>query len=108
MALASSSSKTSSPSFNSTRGCSRGTIIVPLDFLVPSFGLLIDGVRLADVFAGVLPPFASDEEVLDESFVNGESASDGLAVLGSKEEVGGMAGTVASVGEAMIKGSREV
>jgi len=39
MARASSSSKTSSPSFNSTRGCSRGTMMVPLDFLVPIFGL---------------------------------------------------------------------
>lgn len=68
---------------------------------MPSFGLLIEGVRLADVFAGVLPPFASEEDVLDES-VNGDSASDGLDVLGSKEVVCGMAGTIASVGEAMM------
>lgn len=32
MALASSSSNTSSPSFSSSLGCSLGTIIVPLDF----------------------------------------------------------------------------
>lgn len=102
MALASSSSKISSPSFSSTRGCSRGTIIVPLDFLVPSFGLLIEGVRLADVFAGVLPPCASEEDVLDESFI-GDSARDGLEVLGSKEGVCGMVGTAVSVGDAMAK-----
>lgn len=75
---------------------------------MPSFGLLIEGVRLADVFAGVLPPFASEVDVLDESFVNGESASDGLEALGSKEEVGGMAGTVASVGDAIMRGRRVV
>lgn len=38
MARASSASKTSSPSFSSTRGCSRGTMMVPLDFLVPILG----------------------------------------------------------------------
>jgi hypothetical protein len=38
IALASSWSNTSSPSFNSTRGCSRGTIIVPLDLRDTSLG----------------------------------------------------------------------
>jgi len=72
MALASSSSNTSSPSFNSTLGCSRGTMMVPLDFLVPSFG------RWRDLFEArprrVLSPLIEDDD--DEVvLVDGELGS---------------------------------
>ena len=88
MALASSSSNTSSPFFSSTFGASRGTIMVPLLFLVPILGLVaVDAEDAASLSVTGGAPWerrrgeVGEEEAEEVTAVSGGSRAVVLLVL---------------------------